>query len=94
MSVDLAVRAARAEIERDEAVKRAEIAEESLRAFMTKDEETMLDTLHIIGIPARDLRDIYEVVGEWQRQGGRPTWLDTYRELFELRKTAGAGEIA
>lgn len=79
-NADLAVRAARAELERDAALERARKAEDLLRAFVTKDEETMLDTLHVIGIPARDLRDIYTIVNEWHRAGGGPSLLELYRK--------------
>lgn len=79
MSEDLAVRAARAEIERDAALARARMAEDSLRAFVLKDEKTMLDTLHVVGIPARDLKDIYTIVAEWHREGGKQAWLERHR---------------
>lgn len=68
---DLAVRCARAEIERDEALKRATQAEDMVRHLMLRDEEAMLDTLHICGIPARSMREIIETVAEWRRAGGK-----------------------
>ena len=70
---DLAVRVARAEIERDAALKRAEQAERTVQALMLRDEEAMLDTLHICGIPARSMREVFETVAEWRRAGGRLT---------------------
>lgn len=87
MDADLAVRAARAEIERDAALERARNAERALDAVMLKDTEALLDTLRVIGIPARDLRDIYSVVQEWRKNGGRPELLELYRDLSRCQES-------
>lgn len=87
-NADLAVRAARAEIERDDARRRADIAERALNAMMTKDAEAMLDTLHILGMPARSLADIYEVVNRWRAVGGREEWLRGIRQHAEAATDA------
>jgi hypothetical protein len=65
---EMAVRVARAELERDLAIERAVKAEESAQqahravvAVMGKDQEAMLDNLHIMGIPARDFKELYDV---------------------------------
>ncbi len=90
---DLAIRVARAELERDLAIERAEKAErnaqhahQQLSAVMSGDKERMLNTLHIIGIPARDLVDIYEIEQEWRKNGGSQTVLDEWRA--KRKKTA------
>jgi len=85
---DLAVRAARAELERDQALERAERAEEQVRQAYQRfsDPEEFAKTMTICGIPALDVADIYRTVAEWQRQGGRPKLLDLYRELEQLRR--------
>lgn len=56
---DMAIRAARAEMERDAAIKRAEFAEDMLRVHMRNDPVEMLEKLHIMGIPAKEMKDIY-----------------------------------
>lgn len=85
---DLAVRAARAEIERDEALKKLAEAQESLRAFAMNDDESILDTLHI---PAREVRDIYSVVTEWRAKGGTPRMLELITENHRLRTHSHEG---
>jgi len=81
---DLAVRVARAEIERDDALRKYKELSNSYMAMMQGDKEKLLDTLHIIGIPARELTDIYGIVQKWERNGGSPKMLDLYRELAKL----------
>lgn len=89
---NLAVRAARAEIERDQAIERAKRAEESLYAILSGDKERLLDTLHIIGIPARDLSDIYQIVSEWRAAGGRDAWLERWRMTHPRIPTISASD--
>lgn len=87
---DLAVRVARAEIERDEWKRKYDELSRASVAWHTQDKEKLLETLHIIGIPAKDLVDIYKIEAEWRTAGGRPEWLETYRELWELREASNA----
>lgn len=84
---DMAIRVARAELERDLAIGRAEKAEEEARYMsrsygdlMSGDKERILKTLHIIGIPARDLADMYAIEQEWHKAGGSQAWLDQWRQ--------------
>lgn len=58
--VELAIRAARAEIERDAAIKRAEFAEDMVRVHQRNDPEELLDKLHLMGIPAREVKELFE----------------------------------
>ncbi len=85
---ELSIRVARAELERDLAIERAEKAEDQARRaargaadVMNGNKERLLETLHIIGIPARDLVDIYKIEQEWHKAGGNQAWLDRWREL-------------
>lgn len=89
---DLAVRVARAEIERDDWKQKYENLSSGYYALVSNDKEKLLETLHVIGIPAKDLADIYTIVGEWRKLGGRPEWLETYRELWELREASNTGD--
>jgi len=82
---DLAVRAARAEMERDAALERVDQLSRSLQAFVSRDKDGMLDTLRILGMPARDLADIYKVVDEWHKEGGRPALIEEIRERWRLK---------
>ncbi len=84
---ELSIRVARAEMERDAAVKRAELAEEKMnrafdmaRAVTSGDKERILKTLEIIGIPAQDLADIYAIEQEWHANGGNQSMLDEWRK--------------
>lgn len=85
IEAELAIRAAKAEIERDAAIERAKRAEEIAFAWSSGDTEKMLDTIHILGIPARDLRDIYRMEADWRKAGGTAARLDELRELTTLR---------
>lgn len=84
---DLAVRVARSEMERDAALEREQKAKDSERraweacaAVVSGDKAAMLRTLTIIGIPAQDFADIYEIERTWQREGGTQGLLDWWRE--------------
>jgi len=72
------------------ALERARGAEEMVAAFLGGDKEKLLDTIQILGLPARDVSDIFAVVQEWHLRGGRPSLLELYREIIELRKTGGS----
>ena len=48
-------------------------------AVVAGDKEKMLDTLTIIGIPARDLADIYEIEQVWRQEGGDASLLEWWR---------------
>lgn len=76
---DLAVRCARLEIERDNAVSETRQLQDAHWAMMTHDEEYILDKCRLVGIPVRDLRDIFQIVGEWRAAGGRDEWLSEWR---------------
>lgn len=91
---DLAVRAARAEIERDKALEQARILGEAYRAWTSGDKEKILDTLHIIGMPARDLADIYRLEADWRKHGGSNALLERLREIDTLRKRVAELEAA
>lgn len=82
---DLAVRAARAEIERDALRKQLDQSQRTLSAFFSKDKQAMLDALHIMGIPARDLSDIFRMEMEWRKHGGSDRRLLELREVEQLR---------
>lgn len=94
---DLCVRVARAEMERDAALEREKAEKENARsaweAYVARtsgDKEKMLETLHIIGIPARDLADIYEIEQTWRREGGSDRLLDWWRnERVRLLENQG-----
>lgn len=71
----LAVRCARAEMERDAAREKVLELEARIQemwraqtALMGKDKEAMLDTIHIMGIPARDFAELYEVEMAYRRR--------------------------
>jgi len=83
---EMAVRVARAEMERDAALEREKKAKDaellawkSAHAVIAGDREAALKTLHIIGIPAQDLADIYEIEQVWRREGGSQSLLDWWR---------------
>jgi hypothetical protein len=94
---DLAVRVARAEMERDAALEReakARNAEKfAWRAYasvMSRDSEKMLDSIRIMDIPARDIKAICEIVTIWQQQGGNQEMLKWWNSAVMLRvKEAG-----
>lgn len=80
---ELSVRVARAELERDlayqerdKAVEEANTAWRSQRAVLTRDKAAMLETLHIIGIPAKDLVAMYEIEQLWRQERGSQSMLD------------------
>jgi hypothetical protein len=85
---DLAVRAARAELERDQAIARAEAAERQaqLANNFVADPVKFAETMTLVGIPVADIKDIYRILNEWRKQGGRPKLLDLYRDLERLRR--------
>ena len=74
----LAVRCARAEMELDAARERIAELEAQVQnmwrtqtALVGKDKEAMLDTLHIMGIPARDFAELYEVEMAYRRRNAK-----------------------
>ncbi len=74
---DMAVRVARAEMERDAAFNREALAlasrdqvVQAYRAITSQDKEKILEIVEIIGIPARDLRDIYQIENVWRKETG------------------------
>lgn len=84
---DMAIRVARAEMERDAALEREKNARDDARrawemadAIRGGDKEKLLKTLHIIGIPAQDLADIYEIEQTWRREGGTDNLLEWWRK--------------
>lgn len=66
---DIAVRCARAEIERDAALERAERAEKRASLYLNRftDPEAFAEGMTLLGIPAQEVRDIYRAVDNWRK---------------------------
>jgi hypothetical protein len=91
---DLAVRVARAELERDAALEREQKAKndahrawEAYTALAAGDKDAVLRTLHICGLPAQDLADIYDILYTWRQEtrGSDQSLLDWWRRAGDAR---------
>ena len=76
VNAELSVRVARAEIERDRAQADLQMLRDSEMALRNRDPERMLDTIHLMGIPARDVKHMFEIEATWRREGGTQSMLD------------------
>ncbi len=83
---ELSVRVARAEIERDQAKQQLQMLWSSESAIRSRDPEKMLDSIHLMGIPARDVKHMYEIETTWRREGGNQTMLDWWRDYTRGKK--------
>jgi len=65
-------------LERDNAVRRADRAEQSVRGLLTP--EQFLKNARLFGYEFEDITTIGRMLAEWRAAGGTPGMLDWYRE--------------
>ena len=64
--------------------------EEAYRLFTYKPEQLM-EKMTVAGFPATEIRDIYRIIQEWHKEGGRPALLEQYRKRWAAEnKSASA----